>query len=100
MGEALVSCGVASGSTLLLGLVRALEEKKAGSTDDHAAGGLKTATHTEGSLTQTITEEVPEGASPPSTDPWWTSSRLSGPQGGYRGPHPLQLSSQAAPAGE
>ena len=47
-------------------------------------GNLKTATK-EGSLTQTITEETPEdpaSVEPSSAEPWWSSSRLSGPQGG------------------
>jgi len=40
---------------------------------------------------ETATETSEEGANSSSTEPWWNSSRLSGPQGGYRGPHPLQL---------
>merc|ERR1711871_65332 len=80
--ETLASCGITSGSSLLLGLT--MTDEKAGETKDGEGSSTKTAYKPQSSQTMTVAEETPDGGTTAPSEPWWTTSRISGPQGGYR----------------
>eukprot|EP00933_Yihiella_yeosuensis_P026300 TRINITY_DN20406_c4_g1_i1.p1 TRINITY_DN20406_c4_g1~~TRINITY_DN20406_c4_g1_i1.p1 ORF type:complete len:225 (+),score=39.34 TRINITY_DN20406_c4_g1_i1:63-737(+) len=77
--ETLVSCGIMSGSTLLLGLRRQPQAGPA-SPDDPEKMSTRTAERT-ASLTETMAEAAPQGDSAASSQPWWSESSISGPKG-------------------
>eukprot|EP00930_Biecheleria_cincta_P098823 TRINITY_DN90473_c0_g1_i1.p2 TRINITY_DN90473_c0_g1~~TRINITY_DN90473_c0_g1_i1.p2 ORF type:complete len:212 (+),score=49.58 TRINITY_DN90473_c0_g1_i1:97-732(+) len=75
--QTLASSGISDGSTVLLGLLKPLSTEKP-SADADAGDKLRTAERNP-SQTQTIAgEQSPQAAS---GEPWWTGSRISGPQG-------------------
>eukprot|EP00929_Paragymnodinium_shiwhaense_P046687 TRINITY_DN23757_c0_g1_i2.p1 TRINITY_DN23757_c0_g1~~TRINITY_DN23757_c0_g1_i2.p1 ORF type:complete len:240 (+),score=28.63 TRINITY_DN23757_c0_g1_i2:58-720(+) len=81
-GECLASCAVMNGTTLLLGLSKPMVSEK--TNDDPDKMSCRTAMARQ-SETMTVAHDCPEGdqSTPPhSAEPWWTSSRLSGPRGG------------------
>mmetsp|Transcript_21405 Transcript_21405/g.47445 ORF Transcript_21405/g.47445 Transcript_21405/m.47445 type:complete len:211 (+) Transcript_21405:58-690(+) len=85
--EVLASCGVVSGAALMLGGCEVDKKKPQGEEEAPGSAATRTAEKQQGSLTETMAEaasEVPSGQDEGTATPWWTGSRLSGPQGGSR----------------
>lgn len=85
--ESLVSCGIICGQAVLLGLKTPEAESKP--AEDNQAGNRTKTAESKGSLTQTVSCNQDEGnaestasAAGVSGEPWWSSSRWSGPRGG------------------